>query len=404
MSKLFTQVSYAYSYKNKEEIVVITTFDWLEVNNLIDILHTQGILYLVGDHTSQAEKHVELDPVQLLQRIAACGYPLVENASISLLILHPEIASSVIPAIESSECDVSENIAVTTLATLYLQQWWLFRLAFALGQLPQVPETLFTSLWANRQLPEPALHYGLAGLLALQKQEQQRSGFPFNVLDDWQNQIRHLLIQEEHHHRQIPETLRRELRYLSLQGEGDDMSMRQHVGRQDIEQFFVQLGRTHLPGRVYLTGGAALVHRGIRPGQTLDIDIQITSDPANLTSQIAQIKQRLNMNIEFASPGDFIPLPAHWESRSEFIGRYGQIDIFYFDWYSIALSKMQRANRQDVVDVQLLVRGGVIEVKELDAFYQDILAKIGVPPYDRLLPNLSQQQFSQHYQAVRSLL
>ena len=383
---------------------MITTFDWAEVNNLIDILHNQGILYLIGEHTSHTGEPVKLDSVQLVQRIATCGYPLVENALIALLILHPDMASSIMSAIEGSEETIAENIAVSTLATLYLQQWWVFRLAFALGQLPHVPEAPFSSLWENRQLPEPALHYGLAGLLALQKHEQQRSGFPFNVFDDWQNQIRHLLTQEERYHRQLSETLRQKLIYVSLQKEIDDMSMRQHVGRQDIEQFFVQLGRIRLPGRLYLTGGAALVHKGIRPGQTLDIGIQITSDTANLTSQIAQIKQRLNMNIEFASPGDFIPLPAQWESRSEFIGRYGQIDMFYFDWYSLALSKMQRANRQDVIDVQLLVRHKTIVLNELDLLYQDVLAKIGKPPYDRLFPNLSQQQFSQHYQAVRSLL
>jgi hypothetical protein len=182
------------------------------------------------------------------------------------------------------------------------------------------------------------------------------------------------------------------------------MSMRQRVGRQEVEQFLIQVGRTRQPGRLYLTGGAALVHRGIRPGQTLDIDIQVTVDPANLTAQIAQLKHKLNINIEFASPGDFIPLPSQWEARSQFIKRYDQVDVFYFDWYSIALSKMQRANQQDVVDVQLLVRQKFVDVTELDQLYQDVLNKIGVPPYDRLLPNLSQQQFSLHYQAVRRLL
>lgn len=182
------------------------------------------------------------------------------------------------------------------------------------------------------------------------------------------------------------------------------MSMRQRVGRQEIEQFLIQVGRTQQPGRLYITGGAALVHKGIRPGQTLDIDIQITIDPANLTTQIAQLKQKMNINIEFASPGDFIPLPTQWEARSEFVKRYNQVDVFYFDWYSIALSKMQRANRQDVVDVQLLIRQGIVDVTELDRLCQDVLSKIGKPPYDRLLPNLSSQQFVQHYQAVRQLL
>src|SRR5215469_740517 len=114
--------------------------------------------------------------------------------------------------------------------------------------------------------------------------------------------------------------------------------MRQRVGQQDIEQFLIQVGRTRQPGRLYLTGGAALVHRGVRPGQTLDIDIQITIDPANLTAEIAQLKHKLNMNIEFASPGDFMPLPAQWETRSTFLKRYHHVDAFYFDWYSLALS------------------------------------------------------------------
>src|SRR5579885_2710391 len=180
------------------------------------------------------------------------------------------------------------------------------------------------------------------------------------------------------------------------------MSMREYVGRPQIEQFLIQVGRTRQPGRLYITGGAALVHRGIRSGQTLDIDIQITIDPANLMTQIVQLKQ--NINIEFSSPGDFIPLPQQWEARSEFVNRYGQVDVFYFDWYSIALSKMQRGSRQDIIDVQLLVDQKFVDMRELDLLYQDVLHKIGNPPYDRLLPNLTQQQFSQHYQAVRRLL
>ncbi len=182
------------------------------------------------------------------------------------------------------------------------------------------------------------------------------------------------------------------------------MSMRPRVGQPEIEQFLVEVGRTRLLGRLYLVGGAALVHAGIRSGQTLDIDIHITVDPTNLTAQISQLKQRLNMNIEFASPGDFMPLPAQWEARSQFIKRYNQVDVFYFDWYSIALSKAQRANPQDIVDMQLLIRQGFVDVPELDVVYQDVRNKIGNPPYDRLFPNLSQQKFAQNYQAIRQIL
>ncbi|HLG75653.1 MAG TPA: DUF6036 family nucleotidyltransferase [Ktedonobacteraceae bacterium] len=182
------------------------------------------------------------------------------------------------------------------------------------------------------------------------------------------------------------------------------MSMRQRVGKQEIERFLVQVGCTRQLGRLYLTGGAALFHRGILPGQTVDIDIQVTIDPGNLMAQIVQLKQKLSINIKFVSPGDFIPLPTQWEARSQFLQRYDQVDVFYFDWYSIALSKTQRGNELDIADVHALIDQGYVDVNELDQSYQDVLHKISNPPYDRLLPNLSQQQFAQRYQAVRRFL
>ena len=39
---------------------------------------------------------------------------------------------------------------------------------------------------------------------------------------------------------------------------------------------------------------------------------------------------QMNINIEFASPSDFFPLPTQWEARSEFIKRYHQVDVFLF--------------------------------------------------------------------------
>ncbi len=196
--------------------MVNITFDWDEVNSLITLLHTKSITYLIGDDSSLGEDDTTVDPIHLIQRLAACGYPLVENASISLFILHPELAPSVVAAFQSSEGDVAENIAVVTLATLYLQQWWLFRLAFALGQLPSFPEAPFVSLWEERDLPSPHSRYGIDGLLALQEYQQQRYNIPLNFLDDWQNQINHLLIQEEAYHRELPGDVREILVQLSL--------------------------------------------------------------------------------------------------------------------------------------------------------------------------------------------
>jgi hypothetical protein len=191
-------------------------FDWDEVNSLITILNTQGISYLMGSSSSLSHDDECVDPVHLIKRLASCGYPIVENASISLFILHPDLAPSVAKALQSSEGDIAENIAVVTLATLYLQQWWFFRLAFALGRLPCFPEEPFVSLWEERRLPSPSSGYGLHGLLALQEYQQQRYDIPLNFLDDWQNQINHLLAQEEAYCRELSDDLRDELIHLSI--------------------------------------------------------------------------------------------------------------------------------------------------------------------------------------------
>ena len=192
------------------------TFDWDEVNTLITLLHAEGITYLMGEDSSLSEDDAKVDPIHLLQRLADCGYPLVENASISLFILHPELAPSVVTALHNSEDEVAENIAIVTLATLYLQQWWLFRLAYALGRLPSFPEAPFVSLWEERHLPSPQTGYGRDGLLALQEYQQQRYNIPLNFLDDWQNQINHLLAQEEAYHRKLASEQREALAQFIL--------------------------------------------------------------------------------------------------------------------------------------------------------------------------------------------
>jgi hypothetical protein len=61
--------------------------------------------------------------------------------------------------------------------------------------------------------------------------------------------------------------------YGEMSERKQSMSMRQHMGQAEIELFLIQPDRSHQPGRLYLAGGAAMVHRGIHPGQTLAIDI-----------------------------------------------------------------------------------------------------------------------------------
>lgn len=383
---------------------------WYEVDELISMLRAWGVGYLVGlDHPVDFSsiKSDQKATVALIQCLAQCDeYPRVRDATISLLLLHPELADAVQQALQESESEIAESIAVLTLATLYLQRLWSIRMAMALGHATAFPERVFASLWESRHLPLPACRNGACGLAALQETEQRRTGLPFTFIGDWQNQIDHLLLQEEAKRHSLEDAL--SLNILleeALQNENaleSDMSMRPGVDRAAIESFLQELGRTFRKrARLYLVGGAALVHMGVRQGLTQDIDIRVSGpNEGELTVAIQKLIERLQINVEFASPADFIPLPSQWEMQARFIGRYGTIDVFYFDFYSIALSKMERGNNRDIADVKLLVQQGIITLDELDRAYQEVLSQLGKGRYPRLTP----RRFAERYQAIRHLL
>ncbi len=288
------------------------------------------------------------------------------------------------------------------MATLYLQRLWSIRLTLALGHTPNFPEQPFTTLWRNRHLPPPTYHNGKWGLAVLQQLEQRRSSLHLNYLDDWQNQIDHLILQEETYHRDVTILpvwcVEEDMQYE----QESEMSMRPNVDKGQIEKFLKNLGRVfRKPGRLYLVGGAALVHAGLRPGSTEDIDVEVqAADEDEMVDAIRQLKDTLKINIEFASPGDFIPLPGQWETSAKFIARYGSIDVFYFDFYSIALSKIQRGSTRDINDVKLLLQQKVITLPDLDTAYNEILPRVGKRPYNRLDPI----QFAARYTNLRQIL
>ena len=144
-----------------------------------------------------------------------------------------------------------------------------------------------------------------------------------------------------------------------------------------------------------------MVHAGLRPGFTQDIDIQVSgANEGELIVAIQRLIQQMQVNVEFASPSDFMPLPSQWESHARYVGRYGGVDVFYFDFYSIALSKIERGNNRDIADVKLLVQQNIITLDELDTAYQEVLAQLGQGKYPRVTP----QRFSERYTAMRKLL
>ncbi len=144
-----------------------------------------------------------------------------------------------------------------------------------------------------------------------------------------------------------------------------------------------------------------IVHAGVRPEFTQDIDIKVSgANEGELIVAVQRLIQQMQINVKFASPADFIPLPSEWEMHAKYVGRYGEVDVFYFDFYSIALSKIERGNSRDIEDVKLLVQQGIITLDELDRAYQEVLAQLGKGRYPRVTP----QCFSERYTAIRKLL
>ncbi len=384
--------------------------EMLEEATLITLLRTWGISYLTGGLPALPPIESPADQAaapSFLLRLVRCSNARVRDAIISLLLLHPDLSEAVHIALGQGSLQEKETLTVLTLATLYLQRFWWYRLTFALGHIPAFPEEPFAVLWRTRHLPPPHAFCGKWGLLALEQAEQERSSLPLSFSGDWHNQIHHLLLQEEAKHYTAPAisllaASEQDLCNEQVEEEKLDMSMRPDVNRHTIDRFLTELGhRFRQGGRIYLVGGAALVHAGIRPAvsaTTQDIYLDVAS--GDLYQTVNQLKQSLNINVEFASPGDFIPLPQNWQNRSRYVGRYGAIDVFYFDSYSIALSKIDRGTTRDLQDVVLLLQNQEITLIELDRAAQEVAAQMGKGAYKRLDPDA----FLARYHAIRQHL
>jgi hypothetical protein len=124
-------------------------------------------------------------------------------------------------------------------------------------------------------------------------------------------------------------------------------------------------------GRVYLAGGASAVLQHWRDS-TVDIDITIIPENDRILREIPELKERLQVNVELSSPMHFVPPLRGWEDRSPFIAREGVIDFHHFDFYTQALSKIERAHRKDLLDVESMIRNGFVEPSRLLTLFEEV--------------------------------
>lgn len=126
---------------------------------------------------------------------------------------------------------------------------------------------------------------------------------------------------------------------------------------------------------MYLTGGATAVLEGWRES-TVDIDIRFDPESDAGLRRISELKEELSVNVELASPLDFLPELPGWQERSRFRFREGNLEVFDFDPYSQALSKLERGFELDLQDVREMVDAGLVEPKRLLGLFEKIESEL----------------------------
>ncbi len=104
----------------------------------------------------------------------------------------------------------------------------------------------------------------------------------------------------------------------------------------------------------------------------MDVDLRLVPDQDGVLRAIPRLKDELSVNVELASPGDFVPLPAGWEERSVPAERGRRLAFFHFDPYSQALAKLERDHARDREDVRAFVTSGLVEPARLLACFDEI--------------------------------
>ena len=124
-------------------------------------------------------------------------------------------------------------------------------------------------------------------------------------------------------------------------------------------------------GNCYLTGGTSALLIGWRDS-TLDADIKFDPEPSGVFDAISNLKYEFDINVELASPDNFIPPLKLWKSRSQFIGKFGKLNVFHYDFTAQALSKLARGHQRDIADIHAMLERGLISKQSISEGFAEI--------------------------------
>ncbi len=136
--------------------------------------------------------------------------------------------------------------------------------------------------------------------------------------------------------------------------------MREPADPERIRLLAAELGRAAPVGtRLYLVGGATAVFEGWRQSAN-DVDLLIEPETDQIMRAIARLENEPKLNIETASPLDFLPPLPGWRERSRSRFRAGNIEVFDLDLYSQVLVKLERGFALDLEDIRSMLGAGLV--------------------------------------------
>lgn len=170
------------------------------------------------------------------------------------------------------------------------------------------------------------------------------------------------------------------------------------MNNSQIQSILEMLGkRAPASSRLFLLGGSALILLG-SPRPTIDIDfIGDEVSPSEFDRAIMQAAKELKIFIEPVPIERFIPLPAGSDGRKIRIGKYGNMEVFVADPYSIAISKLERGFDTDIDDILFLIQNQHVDLKELERMSQTVLQR--AREFD-----IDTEEFLAHLDVVREKL
>lgn len=167
--------------------------------------------------------------------------------------------------------------------------------------------------------------------------------------------------------------------------------MRAELTRERLSALMRELARTAPRGkksyRVYLVGGGTAVHAGWRASS---VDADVCADDDSVFADIQGIKERLNVNVEFARPEHFVPALEGSARRHVFIETVDRVSFFHYDPYAQVLAKVVRGFGRDIDDACEFVRSGLVDPAKLQA----LVAAIPASAYAKY-PSLSRAAVGQ---------